>query len=318
MSELQQVFSITGPIFVLVALGYLALKSGFAPPGTAPVLSAFAVNFAIPALLFKSIAERPLSELIDSTYLLAYSLGSLLAFALLFTGSRVWGRRSVSHSAILGMGGSFSNSLMIGLPVVTLVFGQAAIVPLSLTIVVESCFMFPLALALAESGLAGGRSRSRVLASALLRVPRNPIVASVALGLLFSAAGLPLPGPATRVIDLLAASVGGVALFAIGAMLVGTRLPALSTDVLTVATTKLLLHPLLVLLAFILLGYVDPVMTGTAIILASIPMFGVYPVIAEKYGLGQTCAALLLITIALSFVTLNGSIWMVGQHLPLP
>jgi malonate transporter and related proteins len=79
--------------------------------------------------------------------------------------------------------------------------------------------ILPLAAALIEIGSQNGeRLRLVVLLRGLVR---NPILVSIALGFLWHAAALPLPGPLHACLALLAKAAPGLALF-----YVGTSLPA--------------------------------------------------------------------------------------------
>jgi len=317
MSGLYQVFSITGPVFMIILIGYLAVKFTIVPQGASQALSAFAVNFALPALLFKAISEKPVAEVFNSDYLFGYGVGSLLAFFLLFLISKKLRSKTVSHSAIYAMGGSFSNNLMIGYPVIIQLFGSVAMVPLALTLMVENFLMFPLTLMLADAGANAGEHRVRVLLQSFRQVLRNPIIVAIITGVLFSFFNVTLPQPALKVIDLFAATVSGIALFAIGGLLVGINVSSVVKDISLILPTKLFIHPLMVLMVFSLIPGMEPLMVASAVILASMPMFGIYPIIAEKYGLGSTCAAVLVPTTMLSFISLSLVIWLVNSYLPV-
>ncbi len=77
MNELLQVLSVTLPIFILVAMGFLATKKEILPAGSNKALAAFAVNFALPAILFRVISAKRLSVLFQADFFLAYGAGSL-------------------------------------------------------------------------------------------------------------------------------------------------------------------------------------------------------------------------------------------------
>ncbi|MEH6579769.1 MAG: AEC family transporter [Amphritea sp.] len=317
MSELYQVFNVTGPIFVIILIGYLAVKYSIVPQGSSQALSSFAINFALPALLFKAISEKPVAEVFNPEYLMGYAGGSLLAFALLFFLSMKLRKNSISHSAIFAMGGSLSNNLMIGFPVIIELFGNVAMVPLALTLMVESFIILPVSLIMADAGVKFGQNRLKVLLLTFRQVLQNPIIVATILGIVFSYLQFSLPQPMMKVIDLFSETVSGIALFATGGLLVGIRIRSVAKDLSLILPTKLIIHPLMVLLVFSFIPGMEPLLFASAIILASMPMFGSYPIIAEKYGLGQTCAAVLVPTIVLSFITLNTVVWLVDIYLPI-
>lgn len=314
MLDISQVFAITTPIFIIIGIGYFAVKLSLMAANTSQVLSQFVVNFALPALLFQAISSKPVAQVFNAVYLLGYAGGSLLAFFALYFISRRLRGKSISHSAIFAMGGSFSNNLMIGYPVVIQLFGPVAMVPLALTLMVENFIMFPLTLLLANQTQGG--SKCAVLLSSIKRVLSNPIILSIILGVGFSYFSIKLPSPALKVIDLMANAASAVALFSIGGLLVGIKMRSVISDIAYVLPVKLVLHPLLVLLVFWLLPGVQTEMLAPAIVLASMPMFGIYPLVASPHGLGRTCAAILMATTLSAFISINLILWLVGQYLP--
>lgn len=79
---------------------------------------------------------------------------------------------------------------------------------------------------------------------------------------------------------------------------------------------KLLLHPLLVglfLLAPPLVGWPpvkhDLVIAG--VLMASVPAMGIYPILAQRYGVGQVAAVAMLAMTVLSFFTISAALWLV-------
>jgi hypothetical protein len=120
-----------------------------------------------------------------------------------------------------------------------------------------------------------------------------------------------------KVVDLFAVTVAGVALVAIGGLLVGLKVGNMMQDIRLILPSKLLLHPLLVLVAMLSLTQLDQATIAMAVLLASMPMLGVYPIIAQKYHLGSNAAAALVPTTVLSFFSLSLVIWLIGQYASL-
>jgi len=309
-SGLLDILSVTAPIFIIVGIGYSAVRLHLMPQDGIRALAIFVVNFAVPALLFKAISERSISEIVHIDFLLAYGLGSLIAFAFVFTLARRMRSQNVTTSAIFGLGGSFSNTLMVGYPVTSALLGSAALVPFALALLVENFLMMPLSLALADMG----RNQEKGLASALLAVVltwlKNPIMMSIFAGVLFSLLDLETPAVAGKVIDLLSKTVTGVGLFVIGGMLVGFKYPGKIRDVSLVMAGKLIIHPLAVAAVFLMFPGMDPLLRTAGIILAAVPMLGIYAVIGQRYELGAICAAVLVPTTVVSFATITTVIWL--------
>lgn len=303
---------ITGPIFLIIVIGFASVRLGAFPKAGVGMLGTFAINFALPAMLFKVLSERSLDEIIHPTYLLAYSLGSLAALAIgLIIANRFRGK-NLTTSTIMGMGSSVSNSGFIGYPVLLQLLGPAALVPLALTLIVETVIMIPVGLALADSGADRESQFLKALLKAMMRLLKRPLILSIFLGILCAALELKPPSVITEVVNTFAMSAGAVALFVIGGSLVGLKIRGKVLDISQILICKLLVHPLAVLCVLLLLPPIDWQYQTAAVVLASMPMFSIFPILGQKYGLEDICAAALVLTTALSFVTIGISIWFLG------
>lgn len=281
------------------------MRSGLMPENSSRVLGSFAINFALPAMLFKSISEQPISNIFHWGYLLAYAVGSLFTFTIVFLIGRKFKGLGHTESAIYGMGSSFSNTLMIGFPITLQLFGDAALIPLALTLMVENFVMMPLTLTIAEAEKLEGNKRWSLVMSTLNRVMKNPIIIAIVLGAVVSAFNMSIPHIASDVVDMFAKTVSGVALFTIGCMLAATNLRGYYSQITMVLPSKLVLHPIAVFAAVQIIPGIDPLFASIAVILSALPMFGVFPIVASRFGLGAPCAGVLIPTTLMSFITLN-------------
>ncbi|SFQ54036.1 hypothetical protein SAMN05216229_1346 [Geopseudomonas sagittaria] len=299
------ILTITAPIFLLIGLGFLSVHSGLLAREQIRGISSFVIHFALPALLIHSLATRPIEEILNAGYLLAYGLASLAAFAVGFALSRWWRRDSLAGAAMTGLGMSASNSGFIGYPVVVMVVGPLAALPMALCMLVESLLMVPLALTLAEAGRQNGGSVRQVAVEIVRRLAKNPVLIGIVVGLGLSLLELHLPPILLRPIEMLAQASAPVALFVIGGTLYGLKPGGMLADASQMALGKLLLHPLAVYLAFSLVPGVGTDLQVAALLFASAPMFTVYPLLAQQYGLEDRCAAALVATTVLSFFSMS-------------
>lgn len=302
---MSQVLTVTSPVFILIALGFVAVRSGFLSKDELRVLGKFVLCFALPALLFRALAGRRFDELLDTRYLVAYALGSLVALAVGVLNARRRLGKDMALSALHGMGMACSNSGYVGFPIVSQLLGPPATVAFALTLMVENLLILPLGLALAEGRDQGGKGLVRLVGGILLRVLRSPLVIAIVAGLGFSILELRLPGPADLAIHMLAQAAAPVALFVVGGTLVGLRVKGMRRKLAQVVAGKLLLHPLLVFLGVLALPPADPALATAAVAFAAMPMMGIYPILAQKYGHEEFCAATLMVTTVLSFFSIS-------------
>ncbi|MBU3056271.1 AEC family transporter [Pseudomonas indica] len=300
-----QILGITAPIFILIAIGFGSSRARLVSREQIAGMGTFVITFALPALVLKALIERPLGEVFNGTYLLAYGLASQAVFWLGFLYSRRIRKDSLSGSALNALGMSVSNSGFIGYPIVAMVVGPTGAVALALGMMVENLLMIPLALALAELGRQSGEGLRGALIGTFRRLLRHPIILAISLGLLLSLFEVRLPAMLAKVVEMLAMASAPVALFVIGGSLDGLRARGLLADVAQLGLGKLILHPLAVLLCFALLPAVDPALRTAAVLFACAPMMSIFPILGQRYGLEGRCAAALVVCTVLSFLTIS-------------
>lgn len=309
-----EILAVTGPIYLLIVLGYVSGRCGIFQPADLRVLGQYVVQFALSALVFRAVSQRQFAEIVNGPYLLAYAGGSVATMLFGFAVARLRGRR-LAAASFYGVGMAISNNGFIGATLVGQMLGAPAAVGLALTMLVENALMTPLLLTLAESEGQDHLPWYRVAFQSLGRVLRTPFVVAIFLGLAVSALGLTVPGVLMKAVELLAVSASAVALFVIGGTLVGRSLRGQVAPVVEVMLGKLVLHPLLVLGMLLLLPPIDPVLRFAAVAYACMPMFSIYPILAQKYGEEGFCSAALVLTTVVAFVTISGWLWVLRHGL---
>jgi len=302
---MADLLSITLPIFLLIALGFATVRGRLLPAELVPALGFFVLNLALPALVLHALLAQDLSRTFNWNYVIAYSVGSLLIFAIMLVLFQTVLKRKLSHAAIAALGSVASNSGFVGFPVATLAVGAAALTALPLSMLVENVLVIPLALALAEAGRQRGQSFGTAARQTALRLIRMPLLIAIALGIILSALGIRLPAVLDTTIGMLANASAACALFVVGGTLAGVKAASLDGDLIWIAIGKLVLHPLAVWAGFVLLGDIPPDLMAAGIILASAPMLTVYAIFGQRFGLGALAAAALVATTTAGFATMT-------------
>jgi predicted permease len=300
---MNQILATIVPVFLVIAVGYVAVRRDYVPKAHVRSIGLFVVKVALPALLVRAFSQRAFGEIMDLRYLAAYTLASLAVFAGgLFWARRVRGR-DLPASAMVALGMAASNSGFIGYPVAQHLLGAPAGIALALNMIVENGLILPLAFVLAERS-GGGASAGAVLRQSAKSLASNPLIIAIAVGFLLSLFSIRLPAPVMAAIDLLAMASAPAALFVIGGTLVGLRVSGMLGDLLQIVGGKLLLHPLAMLAALMLFPGMDPVLKMAALTFAAMPMLSIYPILGQKYRQEDMCAAALMAATALSALSI--------------
>lgn len=312
------ILGITVPIYIAIFLGFATVRRGWFSAADIRAFGKFVLHLALPAMLFNALVRRPIADILVPGYLLAYLAASLAVVA----GGLFWRRRlcgeAPSTAVVKVMGMVCSNSGYVGFPILLLTLAPVAGVALALNMVVENLVVIPLLLALAERGRGEGGAWWQVVGHSLARLARNPLILGLVAGLLVALTGWQLPQPLQRTVDLFAAASAALSLFVIGGSLVGLPLRGMARAVAPVVVVKLLVFPALVFLAVQALPWLgfaplSPLLQQAAVLMAAMPMMGIYPVLALQYGLQGLAASAMLVATAVSFVTINLLLWVFAR-----
>lgn len=307
-----EVLSATGPIYVLVALGFLLTRIGVFDRAKIQALGLYVSKVALPCLVGGTLARSDPTTVLNPTYLTTYGLASLLAFGIGVAVAIIFWKSKLTPAAFVGMGAGGSNSAFMGYPIALVIVPEAAGLSLGMNAMIEMIILIPLILLLADLGAAGG-SGLRALRRAGLGLFKNPILIGVLLGLIWSFLPFELPGVLDKTLSLVGAATSPVALFYCGGMLVGLNPREHLGRAAAISGMKLLLHPALamgVLWLLTTLGMppLDPEMRTALLITAALPCFMAGPIYASKHGLAEGASAAVAVSTVMSFLTLSALI----------
>jgi len=311
------IFIITFPFFALVLCGYLAARRRMLPLEAIPGLNGFVLFFALPCMLYRFGATTPIEQLLDVSVALTWLAAGLIMVG--FTVATSLNPRIGWNDAAFGaLVAAFPNSGFMGVPLLVALLGAQAAGPTILTMVIDMIIISSLCIALSRLEGADEHGAAKALKSALKGVLTNPMPWSILLGALVSVLGLELPGPAGKVVGMLADAASPVALFTIGAVLARSQMLATAghtpaprlADYLPVALLKLFLHPLLVLLigaGLIRLGLpLGRFALVVIVLVAALPSASNVSLLAERFGADNgRVARIILVSTAAAFVTFS-------------
>jgi len=302
-------------VFGLVALGYLAGLSGYLKTGVGDALTEFAVGVALPLLLFRTMVGADFQGSSPWALWAAYFAAAAITWsAAHLTMTRVFGRDS-QIGVVGGFSSAYSNLVLLGIPFMLGVHGQAGFEVLSLLIAIHMPAMTMVSIILFDAF--GHRKAGRIGAGEIFRaftrrVLPNPLMIGILGGVLWRLTGIELPPLAVRLIDSLADIAGPLALFAMG---LGLRKFSISGNILPSAVLsllKLFVMPALALGAALLLD-LPPMTAKVAVAAASLPSGVNSYLLAVQFGTGQGLASTQM-TIATACAAVTTAFWlMVAQ-----
>ena len=302
-AALDPVLGAVFPVFGLVGCGLLAGRFHLVTQASSVALNQFVYAFALPAMLFLAVYRGTLEEILSGAFILAVvaaTLGTAIAGFLL---SRFGAGAPAAESALRGLNASFANTGFLGIPLVTVAYGEKAALPAALATVATNLFSFAVAIVVLEMLT---NPRKGGVSHALAGVARSPLIWPIALAFALVALEVRVPVPLERLASLLSAAAAPCALFAIGLFVSQLPIRAGVAASWPSTTLKLLLHPALTALLVYVVLPVDAYWAKIAVVCASLPLGATAFVLAQRYRLleEETSTGAVLST-AVSVITVS-------------
>ncbi|MDO4795819.1 MAG: AEC family transporter [Brachymonas sp.] len=301
------------PIFIIIALGYGFARAGFFKAEGVSALGKFVIHIALPALIFKTLAEKRIQEVFVPAYLFGYTVATFICFVVAFFVARACGQNR-QGAAINAFGQTYSNSAFVGYPLLLSVIGANAGIYFALNSVIENVLLVPAFLIIAESENTNDEDRFfKRICQMLLNILRKPLIIALICGLLVSIVEWKLPTPINQAVGILAGAAAPLAIFAIGCGLSGIRLQGNIADIVQITVGKLLLLPLMVAF-FVWLFRGNDEMIFAGALMGGISMANTVAIFAHHYGYPHRGAASMITTNVFSVFTLS-AIFLIHQWL---
>jgi len=276
------ILGIVAPLFGLILLGWIAGRRSWLPSASTQALNAFVVRLALPALLFRIIAEARWATLWHPGFIGAFCGGMAATFVLglVFTRGRPLAERSLE-----ALTAAYANTAFIGIPLCLAAFGSEAGPPPVIASILTVSLLFAFAILLVEFDIHRGRRVSATLAGIAAALIRNPLLIAPAAGAAWMATGRPLPGPVHELTAVLGAASTPCALVTIGLFLAEPRHDAPPAHRAAIPILlKLLVHPAITALLVLWIFRMPTLWSNAAILLAALPT-GTGPfMLAELYN----------------------------------
>lgn len=294
------------PVFLVIGFGYAVVRANLMSEPAVDGLMRFAQNFAVPCLLFRSIAHLDLSVAYDVGLMTSFYAGAFAGFFACFFGTMLVFHRAMPDAVAIGFAGFFSNSLLLGLAITERAYGTQALQGNFAIISLHAPTLYGFGIALME----WARNRGRGLSGGalMLQIGRailsQSLVIGILLGFAVNLAGNPLPGFFWSGVDMVANASIPVALFGLGGVLVRYKIEGDIGPVLMVTFASLVLHPTVTWLLATQVFHLETAALRSAVVTAAMaPGVNAY-MFAHMYGVGKRVnASSVLVATAASFVT---------------
>jgi len=304
------------PVILLIAIGFMAGRMRWISTGAVKDLSNLVFLLLTPALLFRTMSSVRVEQL-DFMPVLAYFIAVVVIF---FSTLAVRGFNR--RAAVLALANTFSNTVMIGIPLVSLAFGQAGLVTLLTlytvhTVVLLTSATVVLELAVMREAAQSGEVAERNMAMTVLLAMRNalihPVPLPIIVALVFAQTGLVIPEVIDKPLQLLGNAFGPLALVLVGVTLACTPVGSHLRGAFALSVVKNLVHPALVAAAGLALG-LSGLPLAVMVVTSSLPIGANVFLFSQRYKVAEELiTASVVVSTALALLTVPLVMWGAGR-----
>ena len=286
-------------LFLLMATGTVAVKTGVLKPENKQALSNLLVYLVVPAMIINSYRMEFSAEILRNLLaafgmsVLAICIGTVITLVLT-------ARRKDSRAPIFQFATVFSNAAYMGFPLISALFGAEGMLYASAYVTVFNILLWTMGY-----GMVSGSANARDVARNLLR---TPVFYALVAGLVLYFFQIPIPRLIAQPIELLAGMNTPLSMLITGMLLAASDLKTIVSDlhIWKLAAVRMLLIPAVCLGVFALLGLVHLGMSAQVVLLLECcPAAAITSVFAVQFHHDESYAAgSVVLTTLLSIVIL--------------
>lgn len=290
------------PLFILIALGWMLVRWQKWPDSITEALNRVVFKIALPAMLFRLMSDFGQSPPVDARLLIAFFGSCLIVFVLgRVMASRLFKLDGISGS-VFALGGIFSNNVMLGLPIATVMLGEQAIPSVALVLVFNGLILWTLATVSVE-WVKHGALNLQGFGKTAVSVLKNPLIIAILSGTLFSLTGIPLPQMIDKPVSMLGTIAVPLALVALGMSLAAYKIKDGLKESYAICLLKLIVQPLVIWGLAVMLG-LPPLESKVVVLLGSMSVgINVYLMSQQFNALTGPAATSMLLSTVFSAVT---------------
>ncbi|MDP5293644.1 AEC family transporter [Oceanimonas sp. CHS3-5] len=292
--------SITGPICLLLLLGFFLRRTQMMNEGFIDGASKLVFNITLPVLLFTSIVSADFSQM-ASPALIVYGMAATLLVFILLEGLAIRLTAQKALRGILVQGAFRANMAIVGLAYVHNAYGNQGVAAMAFYVACLTILFNILAVITLSRSLSSGQQvRPGII---VLGIIKNPLIIGIVAALPFALGGWPIPEVLMKTGQSLAQMTLPVALLCTGASL-SLKSGKEDTGLLpAIALLRLILVPGLITLGGWILGFRDAELTMLFLINASPTAAASYVMVRAMGGNAVLAANIIAVTTLGSLLT---------------
>jgi len=293
----------TLPVFAVMVLGWFLKRRNFLSDDFIKVANKLTFKVALPCMLFLDIGEMDPAQLLNGRFVLYGAAVSLVSILGIWLMTHVLMRDKRQVGAFV-QGAYRSSAAVLGVALITNVYGDAGYAPLMILASVPIYNVFAVIILVLEAD-GGGKLDAARLRQVAVNVITNPILLGIFAGMPFAFFSIPIPAMVDKGLSMLSNLATPLSLLVIGASFVwGDALKKAKPTVLA-SLIKLVVLPAIFLPLAIKLGFRNEQLMAILIMLGSPSTPSGY-IMAKQMGNDDVLAnGIVVLTTLLAAVTIT-------------
>ena len=314
MSDFIFSLNVTMPIFQVMVLGYFLKQIGMLDDHFVSVANKFNFKVTLPFMVFRDLSQVDIREEFDIRFVLFCAISSTICFWAIWGAVKLFLKEKSLRGAFVQA--SFrSSAAVMGLAFISNIYGASAMEPMMIIGAVPLYNIFSVLVLTFEANTDdeepdNAKRDTEKIKQACVNIAKNPIIISIALGVIVALIGIDFPVMVDKTVNSVAQLATPLALIGLGAGFEGRKAIAKLKPTMWASAIKLIIQPLIFIPVAIWLGFTGEKLVAILIMLAA-PATPSCDIMAKNMkNDGTLTASIIVMTTLLAAFTLTGWIYL--------
>lgn len=314
MSDFIFSLNVTMPIFLVMVLGYFLKQIGLLDDHFVSVANKFNFKVTLPFMVFRDLSQVDIREEFDIRFVLFCAISSTICFWAIWGAVKLFLKDKRLRGAFVQA--SFrSSAAVMGLAFISNIYGASAMGPMMIIGAVPLYNIFSVLVLTFEANTDdeepdNAKRDTEKIKQACVNIAKNPIIISIALGVIVALIGIDFPVMVDKTVNSVAQLATPLALIGLGAGFEGRKAIAKLKPTMWASAIKLIIQPLIFIPAAIWLGFAGEKLVAILIMLAAPATPSCYIMAKNMKNDGTLTASIIVMTTLLAAFTLTGWIYL--------
>ena len=314
MSDFIFSLNVTMPIFLVMVLGYFLKQIGMLDDHFVSVANKFNFKVTLPFMVFRDLSQVDIREEFDIRFVLFCAISSTICFWAIWGAVKLFLKDKSLRGAFVQA--SFrSSAAVMGLAFISNIYGASAMGPMMIIGAVPLYNIFSVLVLTFEANTDdeepdNAKRDTEKIKQACVNIAKNPIIISIALGVIVALIGIDFPVMVDKTVNSVAQLATPLALIGLGAGFEGRKAIAKLKPTMWASAIKLIIQPLIFIPAAIWLGLTGEKLVAILIMLAAPATPSCYIMAKNMKNDGTLTASIIVMTTLLAAFTLTGWIYL--------